>query len=121
MVIGVITGRGILPLYRVPSNVKICAQYYVNYVLKPLFEEHLPRLYGEDMKKVFFHHDKATSHTADLTTKYLEKAKRETGISYIEKHDIPVKSPDASPLDFFGFGYLKQELSKRRATTLNGI
>jgi len=32
-----------------------------------------------------------------------------------------VKSPDASPLDFFGFGYLKQQLYKSKVTTLDGI
>lgn len=121
MVIGVITGRGAVPLFRVPSRVKINAQYYIDYVLKPLFEEHLPRLYGNDIDKVFFHHDKATSHTAKITTDYLERQKRERGIDYIKPEDIPVKAPDASPLDFFGFGYLKQELAKKRARTLDGV
>lgn len=121
MLVGIITGRGTLPLIKVPSNVKINAQYYVDYVLKPLFEDHLPRLYKKEINKVFFHHDKATSHTAGITTAYLEQLKREKGIEYIKPEDIPVKAPDASPLDFFGFGYLKQELSKRKARTLDGV
>jgi len=107
MVVSVITGRGTVPLFRVPSQVKINAQYYVDYVLKPLFTIHLPRLYPNEMNKVFFHHDKASSHTANLTTDYLEQLKSSMGISYLEKYDIPVKAPDASPLDFYGFGYLK--------------
>ena len=53
MIIGVQTGHGRLPLLRVPSQVKINAEYYVNYVLKPLFTEHLPRLYSKE-KKYFF-------------------------------------------------------------------
>ena len=73
------------------------------------------------MDKVFFHHDKATSHTAKKTTKYLEEVKRELGISYIEKKNIPIKCPDGSPLDFYGFGYLKKQLQKRRGRTLDGI
>ena len=121
MVIGIITGRGTVPLFRVPTEVKINAEYYVEYVLEPLFTEHLPRLYPKDMDKVFFHHDKASSHTADLTIEYLEQMKDELGISYLNKHDIPVKCPDGSPLDFFGFGYLKQQLYLRRATTLDGV
>ena len=121
MIVGVITGRGTVPLFRVPSEVKINAQYYVDYVLKPLFTIHLPRLYPNEMNKVFFHHDKASSHTANLTTEYLEQLKSSIGISYLEKYYIPVKAPDASPLDFYGFGYLKQQLSKRRARTLNGV
>ena len=43
MVIGVITGRGAIPLFRVPSQVKINAQYYVDYVLKPVRRERLER------------------------------------------------------------------------------
>jgi len=121
MVVGIITGKGTLPLIRVPSKVKINAQYYIDFVLQPLFEIHLPRLYGKNMKKVFFHHDKASSHTANLTIGYLEEMKTKYGITYLEKEDIPVKAPDASPMDFYGFGYLKQELLKRRATTLDGV
>jgi len=86
-----------------------------------LFTIHLPRLYPNEMNKVFFHHDKATSHTANFTTRYLEQLEREIGIQYLKKQDIPVKAPDGSPLDFFGFGYLKQQLSNRRARTLDGV
>jgi hypothetical protein len=121
MVIGVMSGRGVLPLIRVPSEVKINSERYIDLVLKPLFTKHLPSLYPHDMNKVYFHHDKCTSHTAGRTTAYLEQLRGELGISYIVPKDIPVKAPDASPLDFFGFGYLKQELSKRRARTLDGV
>lgn len=121
MVVGIITGKGTLPLIRVPSATKINSQYYVDYVLRPLFTEHLPRLYGKDIKKVFFHHDKATSHTADLTTAFLKEMKSKLGITYLAKEDIPVKCPDGSPLDFFGFGYLKQLISRRRPRNLDGV
>ena len=119
MMAGIITGT--VPLFRVPSNVKINAQYYVDYVLKPLFTVHLPRLYPNEMDKVYFHQDKASSHTANLTTEYLVKKKSELGISFINKDEILFKAPDIIPFDFFGFGYLKQRLSSRRAKTLDGI
>ena len=77
MVVGIITGRDTVPLFRVPSSVKINAQYYVDYVLKLLFTVHLPRLYPNEMDKVYFHHYKASSHTANLTTEYLVKMKAE--------------------------------------------
>ena len=38
----------------------------------------------------------------------------ERGVSYTSKKDIPVKTPDGSPFDFFGFGYLKQRHLKRK-------
>jgi hypothetical protein len=52
------------------------------------------------MDKVFFHHDKAISHTAEKTNEYLEQVKRELGMSYIEKEKIPIKCSDESPHDF---------------------
>ena len=73
------------------------------------------------MDKVFKHHNKASSHTANLTISYLAKMKEELGVSYINKEDITLITPDGSLLDFFGFGYLKQRLLKRIALTLNGI
>ena len=121
MIVGAITGRGVLPLIRVPPKAKINADYYIDYVLKPLLEKELPKLYGKDMNKVFLHHDKASSHTAHKTQVYLEELKTRLGINYIKNSDIPVKTPDGSPMDFFGFGYLKQKLFRRRAISLNGL
>lgn len=121
MVVGCMTGRGVLPLVFVPPNVKINAEYYIDYVLKPLLEDGVPSLYGEDTSKVFVHHDAATSHTANKTRDYADQLHQKLGITLISKKEIPVKSPDGSPLDFFGFGYLKQKLKARRAKTLDGL
>ena len=44
--------------------------------------------------------------------------KEKLGITFISKGEIPVKSPDTSPLDFYGFGFLKQ---RRRPKTLDGV
>jgi histone-lysine N-methyltransferase SETMAR len=121
MVVGATSGRGVLPLIKVPPKAKINAEYYIDYVLKPIIEEHLPRLYPQDMDKVFLHHDKASSHTARKTMAYLEEISSKLGITFIKNSDIPVKSPDASPMDFFAFGYLKQRLLKRRASTRDGL
>jgi hypothetical protein len=52
---------------------------------------------------------------------YFQKVKQELGISFINNEDILVKTQDGSPLDFFGFGFFKKELAKRRAKTLDGI
>lgn len=73
------------------------------------------------MKRIFFHHDKASSHTSTKTQNYLKTVSEKTGLSYIKKDDIPVKSPDCSPLDFYGFGMLKQKLENRKAQTLAGV
>jgi len=111
MIVGALTGRGPLPLIKVPEGVKVNSQFYIDHVLKPLLEgPELRLLYGNELHKIFVHHDLATSHTSHLTTAYAEDLKSRTGITIIPKEEIPVKAPDASPMDFFGFGYLKQRL-----------
>ena len=121
MVVGAISGRGVLPLIKVPQKVKINARYYVDCVLKPLLEKVVPKLYGKDTPKVVVHHDAATSHTAKLTQAYAKDLYRRLGIKIISNSEIPVKSPDASPMDFFGFGYLKQKCFLRRPSTMLGV
>ena len=121
MVVGARRGRGVLPLVKVPKNVKINAEWYIGRVLKPLLEVEVPKLYGEDTHKVFVHHDAASSHTAWITTAYAQDLKQRLGITIISSSDIPVKSPDTSPMDFYGFGFLKQRLQRRRPRTLEGV
>jgi len=121
MVVAGMTGRGPLPLLRIPNNAKINADNYVDYVLRPYFEKYLPDLYPGEMSKLLFHHDKASSHTSHLAAHYLEMMRSQHGLTFLSKEDIPVKGPDISPLDFYGFGFLKQKSKKCRATTLQGL
>ena len=51
----------------------------------------------------------------------MEEMNRKHGISFLDKKDIPVGDADISPMDFFGFGYLKQEVRKSRARTESGV
>ncbi|UYV75579.1 hypothetical protein LAZ67_13000660 [Cordylochernes scorpioides] len=81
MVVGVMTGRGVLPLIKVPSKVK-----------------------GK-WTKCSVHHDKASSHTSNKTQQFLQEMKDTLGLNFIRNSDIPVKSPNASPLDFYGFDW----------------
>ncbi|UYV73899.1 ANKEF1 [Cordylochernes scorpioides] len=120
MVVGVMTGRGVLPLIKVPSKVKVNSEFYIECVLKPVIEQ-LKDLYPGEMDKVFLHHDKASSHTTNKTQQFLQEMKDTLGLNFIRNSDIPVKSPDASPLDFYGFGMLKQRLFNRRPKTEAGL
>jgi hypothetical protein len=121
MIVGIITGRGVAPLIKVPSKTKINAIFYKEHVLKPLIEKILPTIYPNELDQVFVHHDKATSHTARVTQDYLKECNEKYGISFIANEDIPVKAPDASPLDFYGFGYLKQKLQLSKVSTVTGL
>ena len=46
---------------------------------------------------------------------------RQTGIRSIPFSEIPVKFPDAAPMDFCAFGLLKRALGNRRPRTVNGL
>ncbi|UYV81027.1 hypothetical protein LAZ67_19002562 [Cordylochernes scorpioides] len=109
MVVGVMTGRGVLPLIKVPSKVKVNSEFYIECVLKPVIEQ-LKDLYPGEMDKVFLHHDKASSHTSNKTQQFLQEMKDTLGLNFIRNSDIPVKSPDASPLDFYGFVHVVQAM-----------
>ena len=121
IIVAVVTGRGVGPLFWVPPNCKINSTYYITYILKPLVDDFLPKIYPGELNKVFVHHDKASSHVSRLTTDYMTKVTKDIGIQFIDKGQIPVKSPDASPLDVFGFGYIKQKLRTKRPKTLVGM
>ncbi|CAG7827731.1 unnamed protein product [Allacma fusca] len=80
IVVGAMTGRGVLPLIKVKHNVKINAVYVAN-VLKPLLEDGVAKLHGEDASKVFVYHDDASLHTARYTQAYAGELKTKTAIT----------------------------------------
>jgi hypothetical protein len=121
MIVAGYTYRGKLALHKVGKNVKVNAVYYQTNVLDQIYREQLPQLYGNDVRNVWIHQDKASSHTAKSTQAYMTRMATETGIRAIPYSDIPVKSPDASPMDFCGFGLLKRALGRRRPRTIDGL
>ena len=121
MVIAGYSYNGKLTIRQVEKNVKVNSAYYQTNVLTPIFREEIPALYGADAIKVWLHQDKASSHTSASTRHFLGEMERETGIHSIPFSDIPVKSPDASPMDFCAFGLLKRALGSRRPRTLTGL
>jgi hypothetical protein len=121
MVVAGYCHNGKLEIRRVAKNTKINSTYYQTNVLAPLFTQEIPNLYGVEKNKVWLHQDKASSHTSKTTRKYLREMEETTGIRSIPFEDIPVKSPDASPMDFCGFGLLKRALGRRRPRTVEGL
>lgn len=121
MVVGSMCSSRVFPLIKVPQSVTVKSQYFVDHVLKPLIHQQLIPHFKEEIGKVVIHFDKATSHTAKNTYRYLLQVKEQYGISYLEKDHIPVKRADVSPCDFFAFGYLKQCLNKSHARTAKGV
>src|SRR5207244_12222551 len=113
MVVGAMTGRGVVPLIRVPPKVKINSEFYIEKVLKPLLEDSVAKLYPGETHKIFIHHDKASSHTSRFPAQYAADLKSRLGMTMIPNEEIPVKSHDAITLDFYGFGFLNSEFIYR--------
>lgn len=118
MIVAVMTGRGVCKLRKVPDDVKVNQFYYSSEVLMSIIESDLVKLYPskEEFSKLFIHHDKAPAHTSNWTQEFAIKIHQALGIRIIENNDIPVKGCDCSPLDFYGFGFLKRQLMKYEIT-----
>ena len=121
MIVAAICYQGKVRLFRVEPKVKINSDYYSERVLQVVYKR-IAKIYSNnDIKKVWFHQDKASSHFSKRTLKTLDQLKRTHGINYIPKHDIPVKSPDIAPMDFCVFGLLKQALWKHHPKDLDEL
>lgn len=121
MVIGAMTYDRTFPLIRVPKGTNVDSEFYVNHVLKPLIHKHLIPHFKDNISKVFIHHDKSTVHTSEITTNYMKKMNEKYGIKFIQKPDIPTKGADCAPLDFFGFGCIKQSVERMKFTSVNQL
>ena len=77
---------------------EVNAEYCIENVLKRYLEVEVPNLYPNELSKVTFHHNKASSDTACKTTLYLQELNSRTGINFICKDFTLVKSPDISPI-----------------------
>lgn len=121
MIVAGYSYNGKLTLHRVDPKAKINSAYYQTNVLQPIYDHDIPRLYGADAQRVRIHQDKASSHTSASTRQFLQRMEQETGIHAIPFTDIPVKSPDAAPMDFCAFGLLKRALGGRRPRTIAGL
>lgn len=73
-------------------------------------EVNLRQLYPNDIYKVLLHHDKVTSQTARITKEFLKCLQLITGDDLDSDVFFVDKALDASPKDFFVFGYLKGRL-----------
>ena len=102
----------------VQPGAKINADYYIDHILKLFLSRDLHRLFpvGEE-KKMIYHHDSAPGHTSKKTNAFLNKSK----INYVKPEEWMPKSPDAVPMDYSTWGYLKQQLSTQKIETLNEL
>ena len=72
-------------------------------------------LSNKKKNKLIFHHDSAPSHVSKKTIAFLNASK----IYYVKPEEWMPKSPDAAPMDYSIWGYLKQRLNKQKIESLN--
>ena len=74
-----------------------------------------------DLKKLWFQQDGATPHTAVETRKLLSEKFEDRLISLKASHIWAPHSPDLSPLDFFLWGYAKDNVYKNKPTSISKL
>ncbi|CAF1287268.1 unnamed protein product [Rotaria sordida] len=118
MVWGGVSSKGKTTLRFVEPGAKINSTYYITNILKPFLSKDVPRLFPKnDRIKWFFHQDSAPSHTSKETIDFLKKFK----INYIKPEEWMPSSPDAAPMDYAIWGYLKQRLNKTKINSLDEL
>ena len=106
---GGVSSRGKTKLCFVEFGAKINSDYYITSILKPFIQQDMSRLFpGKEKTKMVFHQDSAPSHTSEKTIRFLKKSK----INYVKSEEWMPNSPDAAPMDYSIWSYLKQQLNK---------
>ena len=95
MFVGGIRSVGRTTLRFVPQNTKVSSWFYVDKVLKPLFEKYIPTMFGSRAHLVLLHHDSASVHKASTTVPWFQAY----NYNFIPAGDWPANSPDLSPMD----------------------
>ena len=101
----------------VEPQAKINADYYIEYLLKPLVQEDIPRLYSGRKYKPMLHQDSAPAHKAKKTQDWL----RNSGIDFIPQEKWLGNSPDLASMDYCVNGIFKWKLFDRQPTTIEGL
>lgn len=120
MIVGAMSYYGTFPLIRIRQKTLKSREYVIR-VLRPLVYQYILPLFGNNSSKVFVHFDKAPIHVSDFTQAYMDLMTHKFGIKFIAKEHIPTKGGDCSPLDFFGFGTLKQAIETEKVRTLDQL
>lgn len=115
MIWGGVSSRGKTTLRFVEPGTKVNSTYYINKVLKPFLAQDVPRLFPQRRKiKWWFHQDSAPSHTSRETINFLNQNR----IHFVTPQEWMPASPDAAPMDYSIWAYLKQQLNETRIDSL---
>lgn len=111
MVWGAISWHGKSELIFIEPGVKINSKYYQEKVIENFMCKDRKKLFRS--KEFLWHQDSAPSHVSKDTINYLN----ENSIKFITKDQWIPKSPDAAPMDYYVWGWMKNRIRKREIKT----
>ena len=100
-----ISAAGKTGLYFVDPGAKINSQYYISNILKRFLARDAKRLYPDG--DYVFHQDSAPAHVSKVTRDFMEGK-----MQFLTKEQAMAKSPDAAPMDYFVWGWMKSQMKK---------
>ena len=115
MVWGGICSNGKTELRFVRPGIKINSDYYIEQILKPFLKQDIPKLYPD--KNYILQQDSAPSHSSQKTQNFLKSE----NIKFIPTEKWTPYSPDNSPMDYFVWGYMLNELKFKKAKDIDGF
>ena len=112
-----ICSKGVIGPYFVVPGVKINAKYYQKKILARMVKD-IDKIKKEHADwNYVYHQDSAPAHTAKTTLAWLRKNK----VKYIRPDQWLPNSPDAAPLDYLIWHWIKQQLNKHTISTIRGL
>ena len=115
MVWGAVSAHGKSKLYYIAPKVKINAEYYISSIMKPFIKKDLPRLYPDG--NYIYQQDSAPAHRAKKTMEFFENC----NFNYLKPEKWLANSPDAAPMDYGIWPYLRRRVNDRNPKTLQGL
>lgn len=85
---------------------------------RQILQEAFNQMHDDELQLGYFQQDGATAHTANATIQYLQEFYENRIIS---RGLWPPRSPDLTPLDFYLFGRIKNNIFKNRIHTLEEL
>ena len=110
---GIFNGS-LLPLYEIPHRMN--GHHYREF-LETHIDDMLDDLPLDVRRRMYYQHDGAPVHNAAAVTAWLNHVFRRRWIGSHGPIPWPPRSPDLSPLDFYVWGHLKQEVYRERIDT----
>ena len=110
-----VSSNGKTGLIWVDPGAKVNSDYYQYQIIIPFLEKDAFRLYPDG--NFVLHQDSAPAHVSKATIQFLDML----GVNYIPKDEWMPASPDAAPMDFCIWGYMKQKLSQMRIKNISQL